>query len=178
MSDSDKGVNWTVFTGIAAAFVAFIGNLVVTYVQAQNTLALETQRHESELVNKAITDDLPSTRKMLKFYVDTGLIHNDNLAHALKDDQNIPTLISKGALACYSHYEKGSSYAVSSDIFVMGIVEGIRGKYVGRIFQPQGFEGKDISAENQFKALCNSRFPACESGCWAGGDTGGMYGYQ
>jgi len=91
---------------------------------------------------------------------------------------NIPIHPSKGAIACYSHSEAGSSYSVGKDIYVMGIVSSLKGRYIGRIFQPEGYEGKDISAEQTFKELCNARFPSCKNGCWAGGDTGGFFGYK
>jgi hypothetical protein len=110
-----------------------------------------------------------------------GLVRDDGgkLADFLTNHKgDIPTLPSTGAIACYSHNQEGSSYAVSGNIYVMGIVDGLKGRYVGRIFQPQGYEGKDISADQDFKNQCNARFAACKGACWAGGDTGGFYGYK
>ena len=91
---------------------------------------------------------------------------------------NIPIPPSRGAIACYSHSEAGSSYSVGNNIYVVGIVSGLVGRYIGRIFQPEGYEGQDISAAQTFKDLCNARFPSCKNGCWAGGDTGGFFGYK
>jgi hypothetical protein len=95
------------------------------------------------------------------------------IANFLKTQkENLPTLPAKGSIACYSHNQVGSSYAVGGNTYVMGIVPGLNGRYFGRIFQPAGFENKDISSEQLFKDHCNARFPACKDGCWAGGDTG------
>jgi hypothetical protein len=82
-----------------------------------------------------------------------------------------------GYIACYSRNEKGSIYSVGGGIYVMGQIR-LKGRYIGRIFHPQGFEGKDISAVQKFKTLCNQTFPAARSGGWAGGDTGGWFGIQ
>jgi hypothetical protein len=181
MAERRTGLDIAVITGIVAALIAFLGNVVVTYVQARNQLELESRKHEWDLVSKAITPDLESTTKMLKFYLRTGLVHDDGgkLADFVKNhEEEIPTLPSFGAIACYSHNQEGSSYAVSGNIYVMGIVDGLKGRYVGRIFQPLGYEGKDISADQDFKNQCNARFAACKGACWAGGDTGGFYGYK
>jgi hypothetical protein len=103
----------------------------------------------------------------------------ETLRRVLKGETgNIPIRPSRGAIACYSHSEVGSSYSVGQDIYVVGIVSDLVGRYIGRIFQPEGYEGKDISAEQTFKDLCNARFPSCKNGCWAGGDTGGFFGYK
>ena len=84
-----------------------------------------------------------------------------------------------GAIACYSRNAPGSTHGVGGGIYVMGIIDGMKGRYIGRIFHPRGHEGKDISAAQKFKDLCNYRFPStCKGGCWAGGDTGGYYGYR
>ncbi len=83
-----------------------------------------------------------------------------------------------GYAACYSHQERGSAYSVGSDIYVMGQVR-LRGDYDGRIFQPEGYRGRDISAAPKFKQICGEALPACHAdGCWAGGDTGGWFGLQ
>jgi hypothetical protein len=186
-----RGIDWAILASIFAALIAFLGNLVVSNMQASNQLAveklkndeqlqLEQKKHQSSLVEKAITSDLESTKKLFKFYLDTGLLSDPNgrIATFLTKNEDVPTLPSKGAIACYSHSEAGSSYPVAGDIYVMGIIDGLNGRYNGRIFQPEGHESEDISALQDFKNLCNSRFPSCKNGCWAGGDTGGFYGYK
>jgi len=181
MAERRTGMDIAVITGIVAALIAFLGNVIVTYVQARNQLELESRKHEWDLISKAITTDLESTANTLEFYVQAGLVRDEggNLAKFVKYHRDkIPTLPSTGAIACYSHNQEGSSYAVSGNIYVMGIVDGLKGRYVGRIFQPQGYEGKDISADQDFKNQCNARFAACKGACWAGGDTGGFYGYK
>ncbi|MES2205538.1 MAG: hypothetical protein V4525_01930 [Pseudomonadota bacterium] len=77
-----------------------------------------------------------------------------------------------GYIACYSHINQGSAYGVGGDIYVMGQIR-LPGNYQGRIFQPEHYEGKDISQANEFKMMCSKHFPACQHSCWAGGDTGG-----
>jgi hypothetical protein len=186
-----RGIDLAILASIFAALIAFLGNLVVTSIQDsnqleveklknRNELAMEERKHQSDLVDKAITSDLESTKKLFKFYLDTGLLTDSGgrIAKFLKNDKNIPVLPSKGSIACYSHSEVGSSYSVGKDIYVMGIVDGLKGRYVGRTFQPEGYEGQDISALSVFKDQCNARFPSCKNGCWAGGDTGGFYGYK
>jgi hypothetical protein len=118
-----------------------VGNLVVSYLQASNQLAveklknadelvIEKQTHQASLVEKAITSDLESTKKLFKFYLDTGLLSDPNgrIAKFLKNNENIPTLPSKGAIACYSQSEVGSSYSVGGNVYVMGIIDGINGR--------------------------------------------------
>jgi len=80
-----------------------------------------------------------------------------------------------GYIAVYSHNPIGSIYSVGGDIYVMGQIR-VQGKYDGRIFQPKGYEGVDISAAQYFKDLANKTFPACKGGGWVGGDTGGWFG--
>ncbi len=82
-----------------------------------------------------------------------------------------------GYIACYSRNQAGSIYSVGDGIYVMGQIR-VKGRYIGRIFHPQGYEGKDISGAKKFKTLCNQTFPAARSGGWAGGDTGGWFGIQ
>lgn len=83
-----------------------------------------------------------------------------------------------GYVACYSHHAQGSAYPVGGDIYVMGQVR-MHGDYEGRIFQPRGYAGKDISAIAKFKQLCGQALAACRgNACWAGGDTGGWFGIQ
>lgn len=80
-----------------------------------------------------------------------------------------------GYIACYSHHQPSSVYGVGGGIYVMGQLR-IPGHYHGRLFHPNGYINKDISAASKFKALCTTTFPACRGECWAGGDTGGWFG--
>ncbi len=56
-----------------------------------------------DLISKAITTDLESTRKMLWFYVSAGLVRDDGgkMTDFLKNHKDdIPTLPSVAAVAC------------------------------------------------------------------------------
>jgi hypothetical protein len=80
-------------------------------------------------------------------------------------------------IAAYSHNKRNSVYSVGDGIFVMGQVR-VPGTYEGRICQPEGYEGEDISRLDEFKDLFDQELPhACrDRSCWAGGDTGGFVG--
>ena len=81
-------------------------------------------------------------------------------------------------ILCYSHQEMGSSYPVSSTIYVMGQIR-VPGNYIGRLCEPTQFKGKDISAEPLLKTLCDKTIKSCKgNSCWAGGDSGGWFGIQ
>ncbi len=80
-----------------------------------------------------------------------------------------------GYIACYSRNQEGSIYSVGGGIYVMGQIR-LQGKYIERIFHPIGYEGQDISIAQEFKDLCNQKFPASQNAGWAGGDTGGWFG--
>jgi len=83
-----------------------------------------------------------------------------------------------GYIACYSYKAAGSAYGVGGTIYVMGQVR-LPGEYDGRIFQPTGYRGRDISAAAEFTKICAEEIAACSGGvCWAGGDTGGWFGIQ
>lgn len=80
-------------------------------------------------------------------------------------------------IAAYSREQTNSAYSVGGGIYVMGQVR-VPGRYEGRICQPQGYEGQDISGLDYFKELFEQKLPnACQNRqCWAGGDTGGFVG--
>lgn len=83
---------------------------------------------------------------------------------------------STGSVACYARTENNHFLSVGDSIRVIGYVP-LAGAYDNNgIFQPQGYEGQDISALQHFKDLCNTNFRYCDdlNGCWAGGDTIGF----
>lgn len=81
-------------------------------------------------------------------------------------------------IACYSHQKDNSVYPVGDNIYVMGQVR-VAGKYAARVCEPTNFAGKDISANDTFKAICSEKIETCKAAhCWAGGDTGGWFGIQ
>lgn len=81
-------------------------------------------------------------------------------------------------IACYSHNSANSAYPIGQDMFVMGVIR-VEGHYAQRICLPKGYENKDISAELYFKDKCTKHLShACQRNtCWAGGDTGGWFGF-
>jgi hypothetical protein len=81
-----------------------------------------------------------------------------------------------GYVACYSHDLALGAYRVASDIAVVGLVR-LKGNYQGRIFQPEGYRDRDISAVTHFREICGRALKSCRGDrCWAGGDTGGFAG--
>ncbi len=76
-----------------------------------------------------------------------------------------------GYVAFYSRDPAKAVYSVGGGIYVVGQIR-LKGRYIGRIFHPAGYENQDISAAPEFKALCRQTF-AVEG--WAGGDTGGWF---
>jgi uncharacterized protein YecT (DUF1311 family) len=78
-----------------------------------------------------------------------------------------------GYIAVYTHDPANTLYPVGGNNYVAGFIR-LRGHYEGRVFQPEGYENKDISADPNFKELTESLFPGHRGGTWAGGDTGGF----
>lgn len=173
MSELKPG-NFLIQSGILAAFVAFLGNLWVTQQRNEAELQLEKLKHDSEIILQAIdTQDIGRTREMLTFILDAGLIDDSgDLKEFLSVPGNLPA--TRGAIACYTNGPGGS-------FPVVGFIDDIPGHYEGRIFKPKGYEIDDLGESPQLKALCHEHMPeACpnETTCWAGGDTGGYYGFQ
>lgn len=77
-----------------------------------------------------------------------------------------------GYVAFYSRDPAKAVYSVGGGIYVVGQIR-LKGRYIGRIFHPAGYENQDISVAPEFKELCWNTF-AVEG--WAGGDTGGWFG--
>ena len=79
-----------------------------------------------------------------------------------------------GYIACYSRDREKSVCHVGGGIHLIGQIR-LQGQYKERIFEPKGYEGKDISAVQKFKDLCHLCFPDVKGDIWAGGDTGGWF---
>jgi predicted DNA-binding WGR domain protein len=77
-----------------------------------------------------------------------------------------------GYVAFYSRDPAKAVYSIGGGIYVVGRIR-LKGRYIGRIFHPAGYEHQDISAAPEFKELCRNTF-GVEG--WAGGDTGGWFG--
>ena len=80
-----------------------------------------------------------------------------------------------GYIAVYCRDEGRGIYSVGDGIYVIGQIR-LQGKYIRRIFMPRGYEGRNLSAVQEVKDLCNQAFPSAKGGSWAGGDTGGWFG--
>jgi hypothetical protein len=78
-----------------------------------------------------------------------------------------------GYIAVYTHDPMNTLYPAGGNVYVAGFIR-LRGHYEGRVFRPEGYETKDISADSDFKQLTESLFPGHRGGTWAGGDTGGF----
>ncbi|MCB8766602.1 hypothetical protein L2E68_22610 [Planktothrix agardhii 1029] len=76
-----------------------------------------------------------------------------------------------GYVAFYSRDPAKAVYSVGGGIYVVGQIR-LKGRYIGRIFHPEGYLNQDISAVSEFKTLCCKTF-GVEG--WAGGDTGGWF---
>lgn len=81
-------------------------------------------------------------------------------------------------ILCYSHQQKNSLYEASDDIYAHGMVR-IAGKYdQNRMCHPTDAGNQDTSTMQEYQDLCNTKIKSCNGTCWAGGDTGGLYGMQ
>ena len=116
-----------------------------------------------------------------KVYVNGTMVLNHPEMNFI--EKALPTTnLYKGApgcyIACYSHQEQNAVYPAGNQIYLMGQVR-VAGRYAGRNCEPTNFAGKDISANEIFKTICNEKVQECQGAhCWAGGDTGGWFGIQ
>ncbi|KTC90265.1 hypothetical protein OQJ18_04715 [Fluoribacter dumoffii] len=138
---------------------------------AQSALGLPMANSD---VNKTL---LPSS---FPVYIlgDDGVINHPypGADRAILPTDNSYTMAPGCYIACYSHNR--GVYPVAPDIFVMGQIR-VQGEYLGRICQPKGYKGMDISKAEKFKFLCSEKFNTCKNNtCWAGGDTGGWFGIK
>ncbi|HOS38374.1 MAG TPA: CAP domain-containing protein [Spirochaetota bacterium] len=78
-------------------------------------------------------------------------------------------------VAVYSRTAAASVYPVGGGIHVMGLIR-LKGTWNGRIAEPDGWAGRDISAAREFKRLAGQYYQSCGGDCWVGGDTGGFFG--
>ena len=77
-------------------------------------------------------------------------------------------------MAVYSRHRDAGVYGGGGGIFVVGQVR-LRGRYVGSVFAPTGFEQRDLGAAPEIAFVCNQAFGGGGWQCWAGGDTGGWF---
>jgi hypothetical protein len=81
-----------------------------------------------------------------------------------------------GYVALYTRNPELAVYSVGGGIYVAGQLR-IKGRYVGRIFWPEGYEvGSNITQDPEILALCARYFPKAAGQVWVGGDTGGFLG--
>ncbi|WP_445632592.1 hypothetical protein NSTC745_04140 [Nostoc sp. DSM 114161] len=195
-------------TAVVAALAGFLTSSIVAFIQGTSNLQLEELKFQSELITNATKSEDQNKRiELLKFNINAGLIKDPYIISKLESliqsrdvpqsyvipllDPNqsilpnnfyLPTVNdftgSPGCyIAAYSHQREMSARSVGGDIYVMGQVR-VPGHYEGRICQPKGYEGKDISSLDYFKELFDQKLPkvCINKSCWAGGDTGGFVG--
>ena len=169
-------------SGVLAAIIAILGNMWVVHQGNDASLRLEKRKHDADIILQAIDPhDIGKTREMLKFIVDARLIEESavDLKNLLDEPGNLPTM--RGAIACYCRQNVDGECSSEGPARVVGFVEDLPGSYEGRIFKPRGYEGDDLSTSAHFEALCHTKLPdecSDETICWAGGDTGGYYGFE
>ena len=152
---------------IASSYILFLK----TYPKPSNT---STPNRQEPAPNRLL---LPNDFKVY-FREDFGVVNvpypslEERMLLTVNDFMGTPGCY----VAAYSHQAENSAYSVSENIYVMGQVR-VPGRYQGRICQPQGYEDIDISVQPEFGELFAEKLPlACQTGCWAGGDTGGWFG--
>jgi hypothetical protein len=65
----------TILAGITAAFLAFLGNIIVTYLEGRNALQLKREEFQTSLILKAIkTGDAEVAAKNLSFFIQAGFL--------------------------------------------------------------------------------------------------------
>ena len=85
----------TIMVGIVAALIGFIGNLIVTAMQARNAVDLEREKLQGSLVIESIkTGEPTAAAKNLEFLLKTGLLHDpgSRISQYLKQADQVPVL--------------------------------------------------------------------------------------
>jgi len=80
-------------------------------------------------------------------------------------------------IACHSTNPDKAVYAISPKIFVIGLIR-IQGQYEGQFCRPKDYEKAEIRDEVIFKEICSKTFQCIGNSCWAGGDTGKLFGVR
>jgi ABC-type transport system substrate-binding protein len=81
-----RKINPTLGAAIIAAFVAFFGNLFVECSRNSALLELENKKRESSLIIEAAKPGDPAIfRNRAKFYIDVGLIEDENIIKYIQE---------------------------------------------------------------------------------------------
>lgn len=80
-------------------------------------------------------------------------------------------------ISCHSTNPDKGVYRVSPKIYVIGFIR-IQGQYEGQFCRPKDYEKAHIRDEVVFKEICSKTFQCIGNSCWAGGNTGELFGLK
>lgn len=80
-------------------------------------------------------------------------------------------------ISCHSTNPDKGVYRVSPNIYVIGLIR-IQGQYEGPFCRPKDYEKVQIRDEVIFKEICSKTFQCIGNSCWAGGNTGNLFGLK
>lgn len=80
-------------------------------------------------------------------------------------------------ISCHSTNPDKGVYAVSENIYVIGLIR-VQGQYEHQFCRPKDYEKVQIRDEVIFKELCSKTYQCIGNSCWAGGDTGILFGLR
>jgi hypothetical protein len=80
-------------------------------------------------------------------------------------------------ISCHSTNPDKAVYQVAPRIYVIGFIR-IRGQYEGPFCRPKDYEKAQIRDEVIFKEICSKTFECIGNSCWAGPNTGELFGLK
>lgn len=80
-------------------------------------------------------------------------------------------------IRCHSTNPDKSIFKISPNIHVIGLIR-IEGQYEGSNCRPRDYEKAEIKDEVIFRELCSKAYQCIGNSCWAGPDTGGLFGLK
>ncbi len=80
-------------------------------------------------------------------------------------------------ISCHSTNPDKGVYTVSPEIYVIGLIR-VQGQYEGQFCRPKDYEKTEIRDEVIFKELCSKTYQCIGNSCWAGGNTGVLFGLK
>ncbi len=80
-------------------------------------------------------------------------------------------------IACHSTNPDKAVFPIDKDVYVIGQIR-IQGRYIGPECLPLGYETAIIKNEAVFTELCSKSFQCVGHSCWAGSNTGELFGIE